>query len=369
MGVQSITTNTTSAQLLPTGIYSDIDSTIAEMWLPIDACRQFEQAFGLAYDNASELYLINDTLHDSLVSINPNITFRLGIGISGGMAVYVSFPYASFDLIAFPPYQNLTNSTRYFPLRRAQYSDQYTLGRTFLQEAYLSVDWERAQFNVSQCIWPDNFQKDIVTIPSIDTTSQHPPSSASSSTLSGGATAGIVIGTLGAVAILLAIFFFFFLRRRRHRLAESKRQQDLVDEKALSQSTSLVPSTSPVASTCLVIPRAELSAAEPCWVGRVEADSDGGSNLPSPGIQSHTLHNSPTLRNSPNGSQRLQLGNGSTLSEPAEVDVNQRLIFEMPGDAPEISEMPTAEELNDKDLAIGRAMLYNGVSPPNITSR
>jgi len=365
VGVQSITTNTTSAQLLPTRIYSDIDSTIAEMWLPIDACWQFEQAFRLTYDNSTELYLINDTLHDSLISMNPNITFRLGRDISGGMTVDISFPYASFDLIAFPPYQNLTNSTRYFPLRRAQFSDQYTLGRTFLQEAYLSVDWERAQFNVSQCIWPDNFRKDIVTIPSIDTTSQHTPSS----TLSRGAIAGIVIGTLGAIAILLAIFFFFFRRRRRHRLAESKRQQDLIDEKALSQSSSLVPSaslvpsTSPVPSASFVIPRAELSAAEPCWVGRVEADSDGGSNLPSPGIQSHMLHNSPTLRNSPTGSQRQQLGNGAMLSEPSEVDANQRLIYEMPGDAPEIAEMPTVEEVSDKDLAIRRAGYYNGVGP------
>jgi len=42
-------------------------------------------------------------------------------------------PYAAFDLVA--DYPLVIDSSRYFPLMRAANESQYTLGRTFLQEA------------------------------------------------------------------------------------------------------------------------------------------------------------------------------------------------------------------------------------------
>lgn len=81
------------------------------------------------------MYFVNDTLHQSLTAINPNITFQIGDTTTGGPTVDIVLPYASFDLLA--SYPMVLNATRYFPLQRATNESQYTLGRAFLQEAYV----------------------------------------------------------------------------------------------------------------------------------------------------------------------------------------------------------------------------------------
>lgn len=136
VGVQSITSTRrdgTVKSLLPSGILAYVDSTVPQIWLPIDACRAFEEAFGLVYDDESELYLINDTLHDALIAQGAVITFALGSLQTGGKTINITLPYDSFDLQATPPF--VDTRTRYFPLQRAKNDTQYTLGRTFLQEA------------------------------------------------------------------------------------------------------------------------------------------------------------------------------------------------------------------------------------------
>jgi hypothetical protein len=109
-----------------------VDSTLPYIWLPEDACKAFEDAFGLVWDEKTELYLVNDTLHNSLSKLNPTFTFRIGVGKVGGEFVDLAIPYDSFDLEAKPPL--VANATRYFPLKRAANDTQYTLGRAFLQE-------------------------------------------------------------------------------------------------------------------------------------------------------------------------------------------------------------------------------------------
>jgi hypothetical protein len=138
VGIQSISSVSgkgTSSNLLPKGIMSYVDSTVPQIWLPLEACQAFEKAFGLAFDETSQLYLVNSSLHNQLQTQNASITFTLGAGISGGQTTNIILPYASFDLLVEPPTPGVANSTRYFPLRRAANDSQYTLGRTFLQEA------------------------------------------------------------------------------------------------------------------------------------------------------------------------------------------------------------------------------------------
>ena len=109
------------------------DSTVPQIWLPLDVCRAFEATFGLQFDPISNLYKVNDTLHDSLVKQNPSIVFELGDQKGSGPSVNITMPYSSFDLQAGPPkFQNLT---RYFPIRQTPDESQYTLGRAFFQEA------------------------------------------------------------------------------------------------------------------------------------------------------------------------------------------------------------------------------------------
>src|SRR5207244_4162339 len=111
------------------------DSTLPYIWLPLDACRQFEATFNFVWNETIELYLINDTLHSHLTTLNPTFTFTLGNDKTAGSGegINITLPYNSFDLTAYPPL--VSNSTRYFPLKRAANDSQYTLGRVFLQEA------------------------------------------------------------------------------------------------------------------------------------------------------------------------------------------------------------------------------------------
>ena len=202
--------------LLPSSIIAYIDSTVAQIWLPDVACERFESVFGLVWNETFNLYLVNDTLHSDLVSQNPYITFTLSTGASNSINTFnITFPYASFDLtVGFPLIGNTTS--RYFPLRRAQNSSQYTLGRTFLQESYLIVDYDRSTFSLSQALFPDpSISANIVPI--------HAPNNATSATipspipphkkLSSGAIAGITIA--GVLLLLCVCTSVYLLHRRR----------------------------------------------------------------------------------------------------------------------------------------------------------
>ncbi|KAI0426730.1 aspartic peptidase domain-containing protein [Xylaria sp. FL1042] len=211
--LQSISySGSTSATLLSDAIDIFVDSTDPNLWLPEDVCDAFEMAFGLTLDNTTGLYLINDTQHDALLNSDAEVTFRLSDVNSGGEAVKIVFPYAAFDLTA--QYPLVQNQSYYFPLKRAANSTQYTLGRTFLQEAYLTADYERRVFNVSACSWVEGAEENIVTIPSKDSGTDGSSSSSGNSHLSGGAIAGIVIGAVIA-AILIAAAIIYLIRRQR----------------------------------------------------------------------------------------------------------------------------------------------------------
>jgi hypothetical protein len=224
VGVESImATNTLKGtySLSSSAHFSLIDSTVAQLWLPESVCDEFEQAFGLTYDNATDLYLVNDTIHEDLKSKNPSITIKLINSLEDTSTNYTNIvlPYAAFDLQAsYPYYQTPTN---YFPIRRAANDSQYVLGRTLLQEAYLIVDYERANFTIAQAAFPNPLPAaEIVTI---EPPSDETPSS-SKSPLSIGAIAGIAAG--GAILLIVIIAGAVFLHRRRR---TSKRKYELAN--------------------------------------------------------------------------------------------------------------------------------------------
>ena len=222
VGVSSITaTNTLKGTYsLSSGSYfSVVDSTVAQLWLPTDICTQFEEAFGLTYDPYTDLYLVNDTIHANLTTLNPSITIKLVNSLEDTVTDYTNIvlPYAAFDLEASYPYY--TNATRYFPIRRAANDSQYVLGRTLLQEAYLIVDYERANFTIAQAAFPDPLPatKIITILPPSDGENDK-----GSSSLSTGAIVGIVIGVVLLLALLAAAAIFFLRKRNRHRSSAQK---------------------------------------------------------------------------------------------------------------------------------------------------
>ena len=233
LGLQSITaSNSSTTSLLPNKILTFIDSTIAQIWLPTEACTLFETAFGLTYDNNTDLYFVNDTQHQILVAQNSSLTFTLGQTVSSTTTVNITLPYAAFDLQVIYPI--VSTPQRYFPLRRAANDSQYRLGRAFLQEAYLTVDYHRSNFSISQRYWVETPQNHIVSIFPPTTTnssgtstgtgspnSSNTSTSTSSSKIPTGAVVGIVIGAI----ILLAVAFFsgwFFFRQKKRKEDEKK---------------------------------------------------------------------------------------------------------------------------------------------------
>nr|OQO30352.1 hypothetical protein B0A51_02019 [Rachicladosporium sp. CCFEE 5018] len=211
VGLQSITYDTLgSVPLMTNGIYTFIDSMVAPMWLPLDVCQAFEQAFGLVWNETSELYILNSTTHANLRAQNPSFTLTLGSGTSGGNTTRITMPYAAFDL-------NMTvgyTSEPYFPLKRAQNSAQYTLGRVFLQEAYVIADYERKNFTVAQAAFPASGLQKLEAI--------LPPGFVflKKAKLSKGSIAGVVVGAAVIISLLLIALFLWIRRRRASNMAQ-----------------------------------------------------------------------------------------------------------------------------------------------------
>ncbi|KAK4628573.1 uncharacterized protein CLAFUR5_04614 [Fulvia fulva] len=214
VSLQSITFNTLgSAPLLTQGIHTFVDSLVTHPRLPLEVCQAFEAAFGLVWDETTELYLLNDTAHERLRAQNPTFTFTLSLtpdsSVGGNATTTITLPYAAFDVNVTHPFVNA--SQPYFPLKRAQNSAQYTLGRVFLQEAHLVADYDRGNFTIGQAAFPGHSTTDLKTI--------LPPGFVAERKevfLSTGAIAGIAVGVI--LTILLLLGLAFYLRRRSSRL-------------------------------------------------------------------------------------------------------------------------------------------------------
>lgn len=224
VGLQSITSSNTlqgAVTPLTSGILSLIDSTVPHLWLPRKACTVFEQAFGLTYDAKTDLYLVNDTTHARLQQLNPTVTFKLGNTVSGGTCINIVLPYLAFDLQASSPF--FPTAKNYFPLRRANNDTQYTLGRTFLQEAYIIVDCERSSFLVSQALFKDPNPQQIVTIKPVSFGNHSVSTSPRSSPLAlkNSTNIGIIVG---AAFALLMICIAVIVLYRKHNSRKSARR-------------------------------------------------------------------------------------------------------------------------------------------------
>lgn len=181
---------------------------MSQLWLPRELCDTFERVFGLTYDSATDLYLVNDTIHEKLLDMDPVITVTIGNDRAAYNTTRINLPYAALNLQASYPFFNGTQN--YFPIRRSG-SAKATLGRAFLQEAYVIADYERAKFSIHPAVTEQNLAApEIISI--LPPTSQNMSTQAKLSTAS---IAGIVVGALAAFLLVSGLTFYLWRHRKK----------------------------------------------------------------------------------------------------------------------------------------------------------
>ncbi|KAF3051201.1 hypothetical protein E8E11_003054 [Didymella keratinophila] len=149
--------------------YVNLDFTLPYLWLPESVCDRIADLFKLKFDNTTGLYLMDNDVHAETVAQNPSFT------------------------------------------RRAANATQYTLGRAFMQEAYMIVDFEHGNFSLHQAAFPASNAQNIVAIPAKDAQVRKEQNG-----LSKGSIAGIATGSVIFAAPLI-ILTTLLVRRRRLR--------------------------------------------------------------------------------------------------------------------------------------------------------
>ncbi|KAH7110861.1 aspartic peptidase domain-containing protein [Dendryphion nanum] len=180
---------------------ANIDSTVTHLWLPVAICHRIQRVFGLSYNEESGFYTIDGNSREKNLRKNTSITIQIG-SPNGTSVVNITLPYAALDLQISEPYYK--TKTRYFPIRRSQ--GNFTLGRVFLQSAYVIVDYERGSFSVHQTrVSTTTPQKQIVSI-------QPPEKTNSTERASETPKKNSVPRSTPAI---FAFVLWFFLRRRK----------------------------------------------------------------------------------------------------------------------------------------------------------
>lgn len=228
---------TTPVQLLSATdrVTATIDSSTPYLWLPQSVCDSFAKTLGLTYNNSLGLYGFDGNASQHSVLQNANLEFTVSLSDTSAVTeiVNITLPYAAFDLqLSFPAIPNTTygspDSTKYyFPIKRASGSGEYTLGRSFLQEAYLITDYERNTYSVHQAVHTSDplGNTSIVSIsrPANSTFSPPPSTQKSSSKIPTGAIVGIAIGVVVILALLIFASVFFRRRSKKAAIADNEK--------------------------------------------------------------------------------------------------------------------------------------------------
>ena len=231
----------------------EIDSTTPFLWLPETVADNFGNALGLGYNDTLGVFTYPNISHySSIMSSKLSVTFELADVLGDETKVTLRLDGDAFTSqnlsFGFPGLGGTDGDdpVPYFPIRKAANATQYTLGRCFLQETYLTVDYDRNNFSVSQAkfLLDSAVNLQIVDIVAPDT-NQDGVKTTSMQNSSGGLSTGLKVGiAVGVIAIIACvttlIFIIYFLRWRRAEQkvasSQSSTQSDPPLRKGLAQS-------------------------------------------------------------------------------------------------------------------------------------
>jgi hypothetical protein len=226
------------------------------MYLPKQTCDAIANHLPITYNKDFNLYFWNtqDSAYSKLLSSPHYLAFTFTASSSGNSTINV--PLALLNLTLESPL--VSTPTQYFPCSpwaQANVANApYTLGRAFLQAAFLAQNWQTNSLFLAQAPGPNSMSESIKTILSTDSSlapatnpgdwestwsSTLKPLSGNSGSsgggngngngsggsgkssgsnnggISGGAIAGIVVGVVVGIAIIAGLAIWYFLRRRK----------------------------------------------------------------------------------------------------------------------------------------------------------
>ncbi|PHH69924.1 hypothetical protein CDD82_7432 [Ophiocordyceps australis] len=246
----------------PSPIQVTIDPCSPYLTLPRDSCSEIARWLPVTYNESLGLYLwkTEDPGYKRIVHSGSGLSFRLE---SETQYVNVKVPFQHLNLTLEPP---LTEKpTPYFPCRPTDSTEYYTLGRAFLQDAFLAGDWANQEWWIAQAPGPNmpthTFIQPIASNPVIQSddvewaatwnglwtnySNPHDQGSdpSSKNSLSTSAKIGIGVGAgVGGLALITGLIAFFRLRKPSSQVPPASQPANHGDKP---------PTTEPFANTML----------------------------------------------------------------------------------------------------------------------
>ena len=252
-----------NSSLSNTGISVTLNPGAPYLYLPSSTCAAIAKNLPVTYDAGKALYFWNttDPRYATIVTSPTYLSFVFR-GSSGDLTIKA--PFHLLNLTLEEPL--VSKDTPYFPCQPPQGpGSQYSLGRAFLQAAFIGVNWARAgesewylaqapgpntyktpqstSFTSSPPVglaedWADTWSGFWTALPSSTMTTQSPSETATATpghsgssvrstlisppsphSLSGGDIAGIAVGGACAVLVAFGISIWLFRRRKGGNLA------------------------------------------------------------------------------------------------------------------------------------------------------
>ncbi|KAK3328617.1 aspartic peptidase domain-containing protein [Cercophora scortea] len=135
------------------GITVALDACSPYMTLPKSACDSIAAALPVTYNESLGLYLWNtdDARYSQIVSSASVLTFTF-MGESNTETLTINVPFRHLNLTLAPPL--VPSPVPYFPCSTGG-TGAYILGRAFLQDAFLSGNWETKKLFLAQAPGPN----------------------------------------------------------------------------------------------------------------------------------------------------------------------------------------------------------------------
>ncbi|KAL9598546.1 MAG: hypothetical protein Q9219_004448 [cf. Caloplaca sp. 3 TL-2023] len=229
---------------IPSTLSVDMNPASPYLSLPNSTCAAIARDLPVTYQPKYGLYTwnVNDPQYERIVTSPTYLGFVFRATNLDVANITIKVPFQLLNLTLDQPL--VSEPMPYFPCQPPQVEGYYSLGRAFLQAAFIGVNWDQGlgHWYLAQAPGPDTavtasqtlFRESVVAsssnwsatwrthwTPLADDTNAGSVRSDDSTTgdegLSSGAYAGIGVGCAAAVAAAAAVTAIFLLRRRRRR--------------------------------------------------------------------------------------------------------------------------------------------------------